>query len=90
MNSWTGGFCFCAIILELPEEALDGADVAHACSGQGWLEAIGQSKVMERGDGEGVRWNEMLEPGGRKEVAREGSRIVSGAASVPHELTNTG
>ena len=30
------------------------------------------SKVAERGDGKGARWNEMLDAGGRKEAVREG------------------
>ena len=72
MHPWSGGFCFCAIILELLEEALAGTDVARACSGRGGPRQLVKSKVAESGDGKGVRWNEMLDAGGRKEAVREG------------------
>ena len=44
---------------------------AHAV-GEGCPRQLVKSKVAERGDGKGVRWNEMLDAGGRKEVVREG------------------
>ena len=44
---------------------------AHAVGG-GCPRQLVKSKVAERGDGKGVRWNEMLDAGGRKEAVREG------------------
>ena len=49
MDPWAGGFCCCAIILELLEEALAGTDVARACSRRGVSEATGQEQ--DRGEG---------------------------------------
>ena len=40
--------------------------------GVGCPRQLVKSKVAERGDGKGVRWNEMLDAGGRKEAVREG------------------
>ena len=64
MDPWAEGFCFCAIILELLEEALAGTSVARACSRRGCPRQLVKSKVTERGDGNGVQRNEMLDAGG--------------------------
>ena len=49
VDPWAGGFCFCAIILELLGEALAGTSVARKGSRRGVSEATGQ----EQGRGEG-------------------------------------
>ena len=46
---------------------------AHAVGG-GCPRQLVKSKVAERGDGKGVRWNEMLDAGGRRRRCERDAR----------------